>query len=362
MAETENLRLPFIEAGQAQKHVTHNEALRLLDVAVQLAVASITSSPPWSPAEGERRIVGASPTGAFSGHTNKVASFQNGAWVFAVPKTGWRAWNIAEESLLIWSGTAWTEFVAGGGGGGEFDPEDVDHLYINGSDPDGDSTKLAVRSNDILFDAVTVADSGTGDVRLQLSKEGTGDTASIFFSHDFDGRAEFGLVGSDDFRLKVSADGETWVTSLIVNPADGIVSLPLGADLGASEATAAQFRSNTADKILSTDQVWSAAAVVALTDAATIAVDMSSGLNFSVALGGNRTLGNPSNAKVGQSGVIVVTASSSTRTLALSSNWKPHNGIELFPISIATTAAVAISYWVESSSVIWITGVMRRTP
>ena len=46
----------------------------------------------------------------------------------------------------------------------------------------------------------------------------------------------------------------------------------------------------------------------------------------------------------------------------LSSNWKLHNGVETFPISVATTQAAAISYWVESSSVIWITGVMRRTP
>ncbi len=361
MPETDHLALPYIEAGQAQKHITHNEALRRLDIAVQLAVTSVVSTPPGSPAAGQRHIVGASPTGAFTGHANRVAAFQDDAWAFATPSTGWRAWNIGEETLLVWSGSAWEEFAGGGGGGGGFDPEDVEYIYINGAEPEEAGTKLAVRSNDILFDAVAAADSGTGDVRLQLSKEASGDTASVFFSHAYDGRAEFGLVGSNDFRLKVSADGDTWVTSLLVDPASGIVSLPLGADLGASEATAAQFRANTADKVLSTDQVWSAAASVSLTDAATIAVDLSTGLNFSVALGGNRTLGNPSNTKVGQSGVIVVTASSSTRTLTLGSNWKPHQAVELFPVSVPTTEALAISYWVESSSVIWITGAMRRT-
>ena len=31
MAETTRLALPLLEAAQAQKHVTHNEALRVLD-------------------------------------------------------------------------------------------------------------------------------------------------------------------------------------------------------------------------------------------------------------------------------------------------------------------------------------------
>lgn len=223
MSETDNLCLPFIEAGQAQKHITHNEALQLLDTVVQLAVGSVTSTPPGSPVAGERRIVGASPTGAFAGHANAVAAYQNGAWAFATPKPGWRAWNIAEEALLVWGGTAWVEFVAGegGGGGGEFDPENVEFLYINGADPEGDATKLAVYSNDVLFDAVRAADSGTGDVRLQLCKAAAGDTASIFFSKDFEGRAEFGLVGSDEFKLKVSSNGTDYREVLVIDPATG---------------------------------------------------------------------------------------------------------------------------------------------
>src|SRR5574343_2054884 len=52
-------------------------------------------------------------------------------------------------------------------------------------------------------------------------------------------------------------------------------NLGLGTAAILDETTAAQYRSNTADKVLSTDQVWSAAGFVTLTDAATIAVDMS---------------------------------------------------------------------------------------
>lgn len=362
MSETENLGLPFIEAGQAQKHVTHNESLRLLDLIVQLAVSSVSASPPGSPAAGERHIVGASPTGGFSGHANRIAAYQDGAWVFVTPRPGWRAWNIAEEALLVWDGSAWSEISSGeggGGGGGDFDPENVDYLYINGANPDGDDTKLAVRSNEILFDALTAADSGTGDMRVQISKEDVDSTASIFFAHDFDGRAEFGLVGSNDFRLKVSADGESWSTSLLVNPADGIVSLPLGADLGASEATAAQFRANTAGKYLSTDEVWTAAAIVALTDASTVAVDMSAGFNFSVTLAGNRTLGNPTNTKTGQSGAIVVTQDATgNRTLAYGANWEFPGGSAPL-LSTAAAAKDILFYWVQSSTSIVVTGILK---
>ena len=42
MTNTPRLALPAIEAAQAQKHVTHNEALTLLDALTQLAVESRT--------------------------------------------------------------------------------------------------------------------------------------------------------------------------------------------------------------------------------------------------------------------------------------------------------------------------------
>ena len=58
MTDTPNLGLPFIEGSQAQKHVTHNEALRILDAAIQIAVLDLTrTAPPSSPAEGERHVV-----------------------------------------------------------------------------------------------------------------------------------------------------------------------------------------------------------------------------------------------------------------------------------------------------------------
>ena len=69
MTDTPNLGLPFIDGGQAQKHVTHNEALRILDAAIQISVSDVTRTvPPLSPAEGARHVVAVGASGAWSGH------------------------------------------------------------------------------------------------------------------------------------------------------------------------------------------------------------------------------------------------------------------------------------------------------
>ena len=55
--QTPILALPYILPAQAQKHVSHNEALRLLDMLVQLAVQDRTrTSPPDHPTLGDRHI------------------------------------------------------------------------------------------------------------------------------------------------------------------------------------------------------------------------------------------------------------------------------------------------------------------
>lgn len=95
------------------------------------------------------------------------------------------------------------------------------------------------------------------------------------------------------------------------------------------KATAAEIRAATADKTLTADNIYSAAAEVALTDAATIAVDMSTFINAAVTLAGNRTLGQPSNTKVGQTGVIrIVQDGTGSRTLAYHADWKFAGGVD----------------------------------
>src|SRR5688572_6703794 len=100
MDTTPNLSLPYIAAAQAQKHVTHNEALRALDAIVQLSVLDKDlAAPPGSPTEGTRYIVGPSATGAWAGQTGTIAAWQDGAWAFYTPHEGWLAW-VADEDVL----------------------------------------------------------------------------------------------------------------------------------------------------------------------------------------------------------------------------------------------------------------------
>ena len=84
MSDTPLIGLPLLEASQAQKHVTHNEALLLLDAMVHLAVISrVLATPPASPADGDRYLVAASATGDWLGHSGHIAFREAGAWRFA---------------------------------------------------------------------------------------------------------------------------------------------------------------------------------------------------------------------------------------------------------------------------------------
>ena len=110
MTDTANLGLPFIDGSQAQKHITHNEALRILDAAIQIAVLDLTrTTAPSSPADGERHVVAAAATGAWAGQATAIATFQDGAWAFLAPKTGWCIWSVADSVVYVFDGTIWRD-------------------------------------------------------------------------------------------------------------------------------------------------------------------------------------------------------------------------------------------------------------
>ncbi|MEP0943311.1 MAG: DUF2793 domain-containing protein [Rhizobiaceae bacterium] len=111
--QTLNLALPYILSSQAQKHVTHNEALRMLDTFIQLSVISKgLSAPPPEPGDGDRYIVADPATGDWSGQDGSVAAFQDGTWAFYTPKPGWRAWLQDKTRLEIFNGSNWQEPAA----------------------------------------------------------------------------------------------------------------------------------------------------------------------------------------------------------------------------------------------------------
>lgn len=222
---TPNLALPYIVQGQAQKEVTHNEALRLLDALVQLAVLDRDLyAPPGAPAEGERWIVAAGATGVWSGHDNQIAARQDGAWRFSSPRVGWLAYVVDEQALLAWTGGAWTNALTA-----------FQRLLMLGVNTDADATnRLAVKADGALFSHDDVT-PGTGDMRLALNKSAAARDAGFTFQDAFSTRALFGLLGDDDFTVKVSPDGSAFHTALSIDKDTGHVGLA-GATADANNA------------------------------------------------------------------------------------------------------------------------------
>jgi hypothetical protein len=110
MTDTPHLALPLLAADQAQKHVTHNEALTRLDAVVQLSVKSRSASvPPGAPQEGDRYIVGTGGSAAWAGWDGKVALRADGEWWLVEPAAGWLAWVEDEAALFALAPTGWAK-------------------------------------------------------------------------------------------------------------------------------------------------------------------------------------------------------------------------------------------------------------
>jgi len=210
MSISPNLNLPYIYAAQAQKHVTHNEAISALDAIVQLCVLDRDlAAPPDSPDNGDRYIVPHVATGDWSGQDGKVAAFQDDGWVYFAPSNGWLAWVTDEDKIVVWNGASWEPLVA----------DVATSTSLLGINATADTTnRLAVASAATLF-----SHDGSGH-QLKLNKATAGDTASLLFQTDWSGRAEMGTTGDNNFHIKVSPDGSTWHDSIAIG-SDGAVSL-----------------------------------------------------------------------------------------------------------------------------------------
>lgn len=101
------LALPLLHAGQAQKEIAHNEALALLDIAVQASVAGTADVPPEASTEGACWLVGETPEGAWTGHAGALAGWTAGGWRFVPPRAGMRVWDAGTQRWVVRVGDAW---------------------------------------------------------------------------------------------------------------------------------------------------------------------------------------------------------------------------------------------------------------
>lgn len=200
MSQSPVLSLPLIQPSQAQKHVTHNEALRVLDVLVQLTVASADdTAPPVAAVDGDRHIVASGATGDWAGQDHMIALLENGVWQFFAPLEGWRADVTATAAQMRFDGSTWVAVTP-----------DTSNLSVVGVNTSADATnRLAVSS-----DAVLLSHAGASH-QLKVNKASAADTASLLFQDNWSGRAEMGLAGNDDFSVKTSLDGSAWNNTIV---------------------------------------------------------------------------------------------------------------------------------------------------
>ncbi|MCI2397797.1 DUF2793 domain-containing protein [Aliiroseovarius subalbicans] len=210
-----NLSLPYIQPSQAQKHVTHNEAVRMLDSLVQLSVLSASqTTPPAIPDDGDGFILPVGVAGAWAGHDADLAVYQDNTWVFYTPGEGLFAWVQDIDEHRVFDGTDW--IVAAG-------VPELQNLDMVGIQTTADaSNRLSVASA-----ATLLTHAGAGH-QLKLNKAANSDTASLLFQTNWSGRAEMGTTGSDDFEIKVSPDGSTFHQAMTVDQNSGEVSFPSG--------------------------------------------------------------------------------------------------------------------------------------
>ena len=225
MERTEILDLPLIMPSQAQKHVTHNEALRALDALVQLTALDFAADAPADPQPGDRYIVADAASGSWAGRDGHVAAFQDGAWFLYEPGEGWLCTLSAPNRLLVRRQGAWADAPV------PRTQQNLERLGVNASASATNRVTVAAEA--------TLLTAETGDHRLTINRNGAGDTASLVFQSGYSGRAELGLAGREDLTFKLSADGSAWTDALIVR-ADGtvalapltIAALPASADAG----------------------------------------------------------------------------------------------------------------------------------
>lgn len=239
---TANFSIPELAAAQSQKYETVNEALTVVDTAMNLTVIRTdNTAPPGSPSEGDKYIPAATATGAWASHEDDIACYVNGEWIFFSPAEGWRAYDQNANVLLLWSGTAWNSLLGSAGDGSASAPaysfsSDTDTgMYLNATGELAFSTsgteRLKVTDTQVIATVASllIDDQGT-DAGFVVSKQSSTDDATMTLQTNYSTRTLFGTTGSDDTVLKVSPDGSTFYTALTVDKDTGNVAIGAGSD------------------------------------------------------------------------------------------------------------------------------------
>ena len=254
MENTTNLKLPLLIPNQSGKEITHNEALIIIDNILQNGIIDKDlTTPPENPNTNDMYIVGEGAIGKWEEKDNYLAFYDNG-WRFIEPREGFTFWVNDEDKLYTYNGSKWIATIQAGAdiennnsttpttppitklseledveiieatqynilqhNGEKFiNTSNLQQLSMVGINTQADeNNKLSIKSDYVLFD------NNGNSSKIKANKATETDTASHLFQTNYGGRAEFGLIGNDDFTLKVSNNGETWKDAFVVDKATG---------------------------------------------------------------------------------------------------------------------------------------------
>ena len=177
MSETTRLELPFVQAAQAQKHVTVNEAFERLDALVQLSIDSVGATvAPASAVEGAVHVVGAGATGDWLGQDGMLAVFANNGWLFVAPRTGWRGWRTDTGVAVTFDGVDWVEgagSLSANGAGFVHRTIELDHAVSSGATS---SVTGIIPANSVVYGITgRVLSAIGGAASFQIGADGSAD-------------------------------------------------------------------------------------------------------------------------------------------------------------------------------------------
>ena len=359
--------------------------INLIDVPVMdwpAAVTSITNSPPGGPSLNTCHIVGTSGTGAFSGHNNALARWNDSAaWEFKTPFNGQTVYNVATTSYVKWNGSAWvassTASLQGAYDGGNTIAlvTGTDISVANSSD-----TLLAIGSVATLKskdqatagaagNAVNIT-GGTGGAAAPAGIPGTGGIVTISAGTKGSEAASpggtIGGVAGNHLNLLGGSGGDSSGSKagcVIIEGGQvgtgvaGGTNVPGDVRIGQNANKTHTVRigqSSTGTPVEVKGPLWTP--LTTLTDGATVTVTLGKGNTFIVTLGGNRTLdfsfpNSFSNSTVdpaGISGVLIVKQDGTgSRTLGFAAKVKTSGDTSL---NSAAAAYTVFRFTVEDAS------------
>ncbi|MFG1427603.1 DUF2793 domain-containing protein [Roseixanthobacter glucoisosaccharinicivorans] len=214
--QSARLALPYLAAAQAQKHVTHNAAVRALDALVQLVLQSVTqTSLPGAPSDGQCWYVPAGATGLWSGKAGSIATYDTGAWDYLPCRAGFLAYVADQGALLMFGGSAWAAPSASGGmlagslhGAGIQARVLEEDCFLSGSSVD---TSMVIPDRAIVLGVtsrtlIAITGATSYDVGIAAERAKFGGTLGIAA-----GSTNGGVIGPTAFyaptALRISANG-----------------------------------------------------------------------------------------------------------------------------------------------------------